>query len=317
MSISRHVLVLALLVLLASLALADDDRTAREQIVKKLGSAKDAVRKEAFDTLREDEEARPRLVAVLLHLRLAWLERAKEARKKAAKKALPEVDGNLVAGLRRKARSLLRAKKYEELSDVALQLWEKVYYEPEFVDREPEVAKTRSRVLEFHGYLKELKRDGGVDYEKKLRRASVKIDGAVLAQRAGGSPRITAILDNPQLNPHELELALRINLYRELLKIPSMPVDSALNTCSRSHSRDMNKRSQLSHTSPRKGRRTPGERAARHGTTCQEEIIAETDSVRDALWIWTTSDQHHRSLVRLWDSFGLGFHEGYWTVMFH
>jgi hypothetical protein len=117
--------------------------------------------------------------------------------------------------------------------------------------------------------------------------------------------------------PEEDEGILLHNLIRIQLGLHAQLTDPKLCAAGRDHSKDMKELDFFAHESPVEGKRTPGDRAARFGTSASaENIAAGMRSPRDAVMAWWHSPGHHKNMLGGADRIGLGHFDGFWTEMF-
>jgi uncharacterized protein YkwD len=109
-----------------------------------------------------------------------------------------------------------------------------------------------------------------------------------------------------------------LNTMRLLVGLPALRLDPKLCEAARGHSEDMKKHRFFSHTSPLPGKRTPGDRAKRAGTTGSgENIFAGSRSPQGANRGWFHSPGHHKNMFSdRYRRVGLGNFESHWTQMF-
>jgi uncharacterized protein YkwD len=73
----------------------------------------------------------------------------------------------------------------------------------------------------------------------------------------------------------------------------------------------------FAHESPVPGKRTPGERAAKAGTSAHAENIAAGGERAEApFWMWFFSLGHHQNMLGTHATLGVGSHGATWTEMF-
>jgi len=117
--------------------------------------------------------------------------------------------------------------------------------------------------------------------------------------------------------PEEYEGILFHNLIRIQLGLHAQALDPKLCAAGRDHSKDMKELGFFAHESPVEGKKSPGDRAARFGTSAGAENIAMgMRSPRDAIMAWWHSPGHHKNMLGGADRIGLGHFESYWTEMF-
>lgn len=120
-----------------------------------------------------------------------------------------------------------------------------------------------------------------------------------------------------EILPEEAEGILFHNLIRIQLGLHAQRVDPKLCAASRDHSKDMKELGFFAHESPVAGKKTPGDRAARFGTSAgAENIAAGMRAPRDAVMAWWHSPGHHKNMLGGADRIGLGHFDGFWTEMF-
>ncbi|MDA1260996.1 MAG: CAP domain-containing protein [Planctomycetota bacterium] len=120
-----------------------------------------------------------------------------------------------------------------------------------------------------------------------------------------------------EILPEEYEGILFHNQIRIQLGLHAQRVDPKLCAAGRDHSKDMKELDFFAHESPVEGKKTPGDRAARFGTSAGAENIAMgMDTPRGAVMAWWHSPGHHKNMIGGADRIGLGFFERYWTEMF-
>lgn len=128
-----------------------------------------------------------------------------------------------------------------------------------------------------------------------------------------------ALARDPSLGitSEEAEGIERLNTIRILCALPALAIDPRLCDASRDHSKDMFELGFFSHTSPVKGKETPGQRAANFGTSGGAENIAAGQSTGPgAIAAWWSSPGHHRNQLASHTRIGLGRWESLWTQMF-
>lgn len=118
-------------------------------------------------------------------------------------------------------------------------------------------------------------------------------------------------------DPEEFAGTTALNRLRFLLGLPVLRLDDKLGKAARDHSSDMVTLGFFDHTSPVSGKRTPGDRAARFGTSAgAENIAAGHDTGAGAIRGWWYSPGHHRNMLGNHGRTGLGRHAQTWTQMF-
>lgn len=130
-----------------------------------------------------------------------------------------------------------------------------------------------------------------------------------------------ALEQNRALDPaipfQEYDGVLYHNLIRIELGLHAQVIDPKLCDAGRGHSEDMKTLGFFAHESPVEGKKTPGDRAARAGTTGGAENIAfGQNSGRAAVNAWWYSPGHHKNMLSGASRIGLGQFESHWTEMF-
>jgi len=117
--------------------------------------------------------------------------------------------------------------------------------------------------------------------------------------------------------PEEYLGTLALNRIRIALGLAAVGIDEKLGNAARDHSTDMKNLGFFSHTSPVEGKRTPGQRAARAGTSGGTENIARGQNTgAGAIRSWWYSPGHHKNMLGGHSRTGLGQCEQLWTQMF-
>lgn len=120
-----------------------------------------------------------------------------------------------------------------------------------------------------------------------------------------------------ELEPEEYRGTLLLNRIRYALGLPLLAIDPKLTLAARDHSQDMLRLGFFSHTSPVEGKTSPGQRAARFGTSGgAENIAAGQASGEGAIQAWWYSPGHHKNMLGGHGRTGLGRAEALWTQMF-
>ena len=121
----------------------------------------------------------------------------------------------------------------------------------------------------------------------------------------------------PGSDPEEFAGTTSLNRLRWLLGLSLLRLDDKLTKAARDHSADMATLGFFDHTSPVEGKRTPGDRAARFGTSAgAENIAAGHDTGASAIRGWWYSPGHHRNMLGNHGRVGLGRSAQHWTQMF-
>jgi hypothetical protein len=121
----------------------------------------------------------------------------------------------------------------------------------------------------------------------------------------------------PRMDPEEFLGTLELNRIRIALGLSVVRIDEKLGDAARDHSRDMEKLGFFAHESPVEGKRTPGARAARFGTSAgAENIAAGQETGLGAIRAWWYSPGHHKNMLGGHGRTGLGRSGNLWTQMF-
>ncbi len=110
---------------------------------------------------------------------------------------------------------------------------------------------------------------------------------------------------------------LDLNRLRILLGTHALRIDPKLCVASQGHSEDMQRLGFFAHESPVEGKRTPGDRAAKAGTSGGAENIARGQrTAKGANQGWWYSPGHHKNMLAGHARIGLGRKDDFWTQMF-
>lgn len=120
-----------------------------------------------------------------------------------------------------------------------------------------------------------------------------------------------------EFRPEEYTGILFHNQIRLQLGLHAQAADPKLCAAGRDHSTDMKTLGFFAHESPVAGKKSPGDRAARFGTSAGAENIAMgMKASREAIMAWWHSPGHHKNMLGGAERMGLGHFESYWTEMF-
>lgn len=120
-----------------------------------------------------------------------------------------------------------------------------------------------------------------------------------------------------KLDPEEARCILDLNLTRSLLGLKALQIAAPLTAAARDHSADMEKLKFFSHESPVSGKKSPGDRAQRFGSSYSAENIAMgTIDGTAANLMWWHSPGHHKNMLGSHSRVGVGRSGIYWTEMF-
>jgi hypothetical protein len=110
---------------------------------------------------------------------------------------------------------------------------------------------------------------------------------------------------------------LDLNRLRILLGTNALLIDPKLCLAAQGHSEDMQRLGFFAHESPVEGKRTPGDRAAKAGTSGGAENIARGQrTAKSANQAWWYSPGHHKNMLGGHARIGLGRKDEFWTQMF-
>jgi hypothetical protein len=110
---------------------------------------------------------------------------------------------------------------------------------------------------------------------------------------------------------------LDLNRLRILLGTHALQIDPKLCDAAEGHSEDMQRLGFFAHESPVEGKRTPGDRAAKAGTSGGAENIARGHrTAKSANQGWWYSPGHHKNMLAGHARIGLGRRDDFWTQMF-
>ena len=121
-----------------------------------------------------------------------------------------------------------------------------------------------------------------------------------------------------KIEPDEAVSIADLNELRILVGLRPCLIDPKLCTAARDHSKDMQEHNFFSHTSPLPGKRSPGDRAKRAGTSGgAENIFSGVSSGTKANRGWWHSPGHHINMLSPGARrVGMGAAGRYWTQMF-
>jgi uncharacterized protein YkwD len=120
-----------------------------------------------------------------------------------------------------------------------------------------------------------------------------------------------------KLDPEEARCILDLNLTRSLLGLKALQIDPPLTAAARDHSGDMETLKFFAHESPVPGKKTPGDRTQRFGTSYSGENIAMgTVDGTAANLMWWHSPGHHKNMLGSHSRVGVGKSGTYWTELF-
>jgi uncharacterized protein YkwD len=305
------------------LAVADDAAEVSTLLLK-LDEAEGDVRRDAFDRLLAIPEARERLRKAVASEGTTWLRRAAAERSRALKA--------LWASSRKEFKPLEIEAKRKELLDLlakgdtkAMQpkveaLWGEFYVDVLDAEFDEKYAAAKARLADVIGWQKRLE----VADKESIRAQASEIfrglDEATMLQIVPPKDQ-KVMMENAALRGQVPDLeyrhALRVNLYRMLLGKGALRLNPKLCDAAREHCQDMIEHKFFAHESPLPGKRTPGDRAKKHGASAGgENIYLGSENPEEAFWAWFHSLGHHKNMVGDYAVFGVGNSARHWTQMF-
>ncbi len=289
----------------------DKDAAVRQAAVGKLVEARDAsITARLKRTLQG--KAGP-----LLQKASAERARALRAAMAAARKGFSPQD---FAARQQEALALFKAGKTKEMEAPVKAMWKDFHFDPAQADADEKAAEAAARAKELDGYLKaagaEEKDLPAAKMAETLRAHDESHDIQMMPPRDQKTMAQNAAL-RPQVPEEEYRLVFMTNQYRVLLGKSALRLDAKLCDAARDHSRDMVEKKFFAHESPVPGKRTPGDRATRAGTSAHAENIAMgSERAEGPFWMWFHSLGHHQNMLGEHASIGVGNHGKHWTEMF-
>jgi len=190
--------------------------------------------------------------------------------------------------------------------------------DPIFQALEQSLSPARSDVLANNTQLARLREQLAQADPQQLERSEEKWLRVTLAPDRNA---LEILSDNvrasARLDREESRGVAELNRMRMILGLRPLALDLKLVEASRGHSRDMAHNDFFSHTSPLPGKRSPGDRAQKAGTTASAENIAMgTRSGTAAIRMWWYSPGHLRNMLGGHARVAQGHYGGRWTQMF-
>lgn len=229
-------------------------------------------------------------------------------------------------------------KAHEELMEIfdvnQTAVWEA---SPKLEKRWDELMLELDDLLLVHDYLigareelaKDKKKWGGKSYMKKTPpdptgyedHAFFMLDRAVRLATVMPEKDRKTILANERdfgdLDPEEVAGIIDLNRIRVRAGLSALRLDLKLCDAGRGHSQDMVEHDFFAHESPVPGKKSPGDRAAKAGTSGGAENIAFGQQTGlEAIQAWWYSPGHHRNMMGNHSRVGLGRFKTHWTQMF-
>jgi uncharacterized protein YkwD len=314
--------------LLAGLASQDISSRVVDEDFKDLEDEDATVRKFSFEELRDvkDSSTQTRLRKSVHALGASWMRKAVAERTRAvaavAKTARKGFNPTEFAARQKKVLDLLVAGDTKSMEPIVKEMWQEFYFDPAKADADEKSKLASRRLEEVFAWQKALgveekdkdalEKTGretlrGVD-DTQLFSLFVKQDQTIMAANAALRSQVPAA---------EYEQIWLTNLYRILVGKTPYKINPKLCDAAREHSTDMEEHKFFSHESPLPGKRTPGDRARRHGASASGENIYMGSKQPDAaFWAWFGSLGHHKNMLGAYAEIGVGNHNAYWTQMF-
>jgi hypothetical protein len=312
--------------LILALVLQEPDAKAVADAFKSLDGDDASARAAAFALLKgsADPALQTRLKKALGSSGASWLKKAHAERVRATR--------TLVIASRKGWNPKEVEAKQKELLDLLAKgdpkamtapvkaFWAKFFPDLAAADKDEKFAAAKARLDEIAARQEALgtaEKDGIRKTSQELLRG---VDDAalllILDKRDQKIMADNALLQDKVPAP-EYAQARQTNLYRILMgKIP-LRLDAKLCDAAREHSEDMVKHDFFDHMSPLPGKRTPSDRAAKHGTKAGgENIHFGSPTAEGSFWSWFHSLGHHQNMLRDYATIGVGNFQKHWTQMF-
>lgn len=318
-----------LAILLAGWAGQDTAVRVSDESYKDLEEEDATVRKLSFEELREskDPAVPAKLRKAVSTIAAAWMKKAVAERTRAvralavaSRKGFNPAD---VAVKQKKLLDLLAAGDTKSMEPIVKELWKEFYFETDKADEDEKTKAATARMEEALAWQKAL---GVVDKDKDAlaRPAREALRGAdeaalfsLLQKKDQGIMAANAALRD-QVPAPEYEQIWLTNLYRMLLGKAPLKLNPKLCEAAREHSTDMEESNFFDHMSPLPGKRTPNDRAQKHGASARgENIYMGQPSADSAFWAWFFSLGHHKNMAGDYAEIGVGHHNRHWTQMFN
>lgn len=315
-------------ILLAGLAPQEIPPAEIDEDFRDLNEEDATVRKLSFEDLRtvKDPNTQSRLRKSVHAIAVQWLKRAHAERTRAiravATASRKGFDPQEFAARQKKVLDLLAAGNTKAMEPLVKEMWKEFYYDPAKADLDEKVKLAVRRLEEAIAWQKDLgvlEKDKDA-LEKTARDALRGVDEAQLFSLFGRQEQ-TIMANNAALKGQvpaaEYEQIWLTNLYRILVGKVPLKMNPKLCDAAREHSTDMKEHKFFAHESPLPGKRTPGDRAQRHGASAGgENIFMGNKSAEAAFWAWFLSLGHHKNMLGGYAEIGVGNHDTYWTQMF-
>lgn len=309
------------LILLA--VLADDAKDVPELLLK-LDDADADVRREAFERLAAIPEARERLRKSVAAEGATWLRKAAAERSRALRSLFAASRKGFnplrLEAKRKELLDLLAAGNVKAMEPKVRELWRDFYFDVYDVELDEKFAAAKARLKDVIAWQKTLETPEKESVRGRASELFRSLDEATLLQVAPPKDQ-KVMLENAALRGQVPDLEYRhaqqVNLYRLLLGKAALRLDPKLCDASREHCEDMIEHKFFAHESPLPGKRTPGDRAKKHGASAGgENIYMGSENPDDAFWAWFNSLGHHKNMLGDYTVFGVGNSKRHWTQMF-
>lgn len=294
------------------------------QLLLKLDDADADVRRDAFERLAQVPEARERLKKAVAAEGAAWAKRAAAERSRALKALAVDsrksVNPVQLEAKRKELLDLLAAGDTKSMAPKVKALWGEFYLDVYDADLDEKVAAAKARLRDVAAWQKRLEVPEKEAVQARAAELFRSQDEATLLQAVPPKDQ-KIMMENAAARAEVPDLeyrhAWRVNLYRLLLGKGALKLNPKLCDASREHCGDMIEHKFFAHESPLPGKRTPGDRARKHGTSARgENIYLGSENPDDAFWAWFDSLGHHRNMAGDYASFGVGRVARHWTQMF-
>jgi hypothetical protein len=309
-----------------ALSLQDPAPPSVADLLKQLEDKDAAVRKAAFEALRgsADPQAESKLGPALEALRNSWFKKAIQERTDAfqvyAEARKKRIDPRGHARRQKEGMALFEAGDYKKLEEFVKKFMEDFYVDPARAADDAAVIRAAGRVAELSGYMRSAGVKPKEDLEARMAEAFRGMDEDLVLGSMPAKDQ-SVMRDNAklrdQVGAEEYRLVYITNQYRVLMGRAAFKLNVKLCAAAREHSKDMVEKGFFSHESPLPGKKTPQDRAARHGTSCGAENIYAGGAKADGPFsAWFHSDGHHKNMMGGAAEIGVGNHDKHWTEMF-
>jgi uncharacterized protein YkwD len=305
---------------------AAPDPKAVSELLKDIEGPDASVRKNAFEKLNavKDPQVSARLKKTLqgaaaqaFRKSVAERTRALRALMAASRKGF---NPQAFAARQKEVLGILAAGDTKKMEPLVRGMWKDFYFDPTQADSDEKAAEAAARVKETEEFMKAAGAEEKEGPSSKLKEAFRSLDESHLILLL--SPKDQKVMNGnsavrDKVGAEEYRLVFVTNQYRILVGKTPLKLNLKLCAAAREHSRDMIENKFFAHESPLPGKRTPGDRAARHGASASGENIAMGNREADpTFWQWFGSLGHHRNMLGDYTEIGVGNHEAHWTEMF-